>query len=287
MFEYLNTTEKNFLKDEKEIIPKLSNLFLNAVKNIKENNMGIAFSGGLDSSLLALLAQKANKKFKLYTVGLPNAQDTEYAARLALKMNWPLKIKILSSEEAKTTMKNVINILSKSKAELNPTSIGIASVLYATLNLAKKDNTKSILTGLGAEELFAGFKRHVNYGKDYSSKFIQKALLNGLKDMEVRDLARDLPIANHFKIKLITPFLDKELVEYAMKIHPSLKVNQEQKKIIMRKASISLGLPEEFALRKKLACQYGSKFDNFFEKLAKEKNLNYKKELIEHMKNGK
>ena len=264
--EFSSIKESEFLKDKPEIIKELSKLLLNSIKEIKEKEIGIAFSGGLDSTLLAFLSKKANKKFKLYTVGLQNSSDLEPASRCAIEMKWPIKIKIPSKQEATSTIEEVKEILSDSEAELNQTNIGIACVLYSVLKLAKQDKIKTILTGLGAEEIFAGYMRHSNYKKDFSVKFIQNAMIQGLKDMEKRDLSRDLAIANHLKVNLVAPFLNKNLVKYSMKIHPSLKVNKEKKKIILRETAESLGVPKEPSWRKKVAAQYGSGFSKLIKK---------------------
>tara|TARA_Y100000310_G_scaffold344165_1_gene455476 strand:+ start:346 stop:1221 length:876 start_codon:yes stop_codon:yes gene_type:complete len=290
MFEHiadklLNLKQEEYIQNKSQIVPQLKEYLLDSLKSIQDEKIGIAFSGGLDSSLLALLAQKTGKKFMLYSVGLQKSPDLEYAGRLALQMNWPLKIKILSEQQAEEILINTAQILSDSTAEINTVNIGVGSVIYSVLQMARKDGIKTVIGGLGAEEIFAGYKRHVNYGKDYSKESIQKALFEGLKGLETRDLARDLPIANYFGIKILSPFLTEDIVSYSMKIHPELKINSSQKKIILRETAIHLGLPEEFALRKKLACQYGSKFDKFIEKLAKRKNLSSKKELLKNLTN--
>ena len=58
---------KPLLTDKEEIIQKLSNLLLQAVeKRTNYKKIGIAFSGGIDSTLLAFLCIKLNKKFTLY-----------------------------------------------------------------------------------------------------------------------------------------------------------------------------------------------------------------------------
>tara|TARA_Y100000310_G_scaffold133889_1_gene132867 strand:+ start:7744 stop:8607 length:864 start_codon:yes stop_codon:yes gene_type:complete len=271
--------EEEYMTNKEEIIPQLTQLLKETLIAIPDETIGIAFSGGLDSSLLAILAQQTGKKFKPYTVGLPNAEDVDYAGRIALQMHWPVKIKILTPDEATTTIQEVTTILSNTHQDVSPTHVGIGAVVYSVLQMAKQDGIKTVIGGLSAEELFAGYKRHTDYGKEYSPTFIQQALWQGLKDMETRDLARNLPIAQAVGINLVAPFLNESLTHFAMQIHPSLKVTQDKKKIILRETAIHLGLPEEFAMRKKVACQYGSKFDKFMGTLAKQQNTT-KKEYI-------
>jgi asparagine synthetase B (glutamine-hydrolysing) len=258
--EFSSIKEPEYLTNKEEIIPELSRLLLQAIKNIPEDTIGIAFSGGVDSALLALLTKKAGKKVKLYTVGLEGAKDLDHAMKCAAEMQWPIKIKVFTHQQAEEVIKKTRTILEASNAELNTINLGVGAVVYAVLELAKEDNITTVLGGLGAEEIFAGYMRHCDYGKNFSSSFVKQAMIQGLKDMEIRDLARDLPLANHFGIKIITPFLDQELVRYAMKIHPQLKINNDKKKIILRDVARYLGVPQEQAERKKVAAQYGSGF---------------------------
>ena len=168
----------------------------------------------------------------------------------------------------------------KNKVDCNVINIGVGCVVYSVLEMAKKDNINIILSGLGSEEIFAGYERHTNYSKDFSQETIQKNLWQGLKEMETRDLSRDLAIAKFFNINLLAPFLSKDLVKYAMQIHPSLKINKSDKKIILRETALELGLPKEFAFRKKKAAQYGSKFDRALLRLSNKKGFKYKKDYI-------
>ena len=160
----------------------------------------------------------------------------------------------------------------------DPTKIGIGCVVYAVLEMAKKDNFKVVLGGLGAEEIFAGYERH---RKDLSK--IHEECWNGLFTLEERDLARDLPISKFFNINLRAPFLDKELVKYSMLIPPELKANKQEKKIILRETAVELGIPREFAFRKKIAAQYGSKFDRAILKLSKKNGFKYRRDYLKSL----
>ena len=161
---------------------------------------------------------------------------------------------------------NVIHITGKR----DPVSVGVGCVMYCVCEMMEE---QVLLTGIGSEELFAGYERHKGD--------VQAACWDGLLHIWERDISRDLSIAEHFGKELRLPFMDKELIEYAMKIDPSLKIG-EQRKQILREAAVNLGLQKEFAFRKKSAAQYGSKFDFALEKLAKKKGLG-KKEYLESL----
>ena len=68
-----------------------------------------------------------------------------------------------------------------------------------------------------------------------------------------------------------------------MKFEGESKIKNGEKKVILRKIAEEMGLPKEFAWRKKQGAQYGSKFDRAIEKLTKMNGFKYKQEYIESL----
>jgi asparagine synthetase B (glutamine-hydrolysing) len=253
----------NILTDKPEIIKHLSTLLTNAVETRKANKIAIGFSGGIDSTLIAFLAEKLNLPFTLYSVGLENSPDLEYAKKVAKHYNWDLISKTLTPEEVENIFKKLIKLLPR----VDVVNLGVGAVTYAVCEQVKE---KVIFTGLGSEEIFAGYERHKGN--------ITENCWKGLEDIYERDIQRDSTIANHFKLIPKCPFLDKELIEYSMQIDENLKMN-EYKKLILRHTAEHLGLFKDFCWRKKKAAQYGSYFDKVLTKLAKKEKLT-KREYI-------
>ena len=52
-------------------------------ENVPESQIAVAFSGGVDSSLLAKICQDLGKKLVLITVGFPGSHDIRFAKGLA------------------------------------------------------------------------------------------------------------------------------------------------------------------------------------------------------------
>ena len=153
----------------------------------------------------------------------------------------------------------------------------MALPLYAALEVAKKEKITTILGGLGSEEIFAGYKRH----KDSSE--INKECIRGLIHIKERDLNRDNALADFFKIKLEAPYLDEDLVDYALRIPEDMKIKNGKEKLILRQVGKDLGVPSEVVNRKKKAAQYGSNSIKFIEKLAKKNKFRYKKDYLEKL----
>jgi len=262
-------------KDHREILKDLQDIVVNSIKkNIPNERFGILFSGGVDSTLIAQVCRKEKKDFICYTAalqdkGLKQAEDLSYAKKAAKKLNLKLKIKTINLNETEKYIKKILKILN----EPNVVKVGVALPFYISFEMAKKDKINVMFSGLGSEELFAGYERHLK------AEDINKECFNGLLNMYERDISRDLAIAKAQKISLRVPYLEKELIDYALRIPAEFKLSVNQNKLILREVAEQLGL-KEFAWRKKRAAQYGSRFDNAIEKLAKRKGFKYKKDYL-------
>jgi len=252
---------------------QLKEALVNAVKKlIPKEKFGIFFSGGVDSSFIAMICKQAGADFIAYSVGMENSPDLQWAERVAKALDLDWKKKDFTLDEAEALFKRTAKIW-----EPDVLKMGVGSVEAAVLEMAKEDKITKLFGGLGSEEIFAGYERHAK------SENKHEECWNGLKSMWHRDLTRDIPVANHFQVEFLTPFLDEDLIRIAMGIDISKKINDEQKKIVLREIAEELGLPKEFAWRKKQAAQYGSWFDKALEKLAKKKGMHktaYVKSLI-------
>jgi diphthine-ammonia ligase len=261
----LELKTNNIITNKEDIVQNLNTLLTNSVKKLP-NKVAIAFSGGVDSSLITFLCHKLNKEVSLYAIGFKDSKDILSAQKVAKEMNWEINTIIISLEDCEKIFKEVIKITKKR----DPITIGVGSVTYSVLKETKED---FLVTGLGSEEIFAGYDRHKGN--------INEECWKGLTEIWQRDLVRDISLAKIFNKEIKLPFLDKELIKYSMQIDESLKV-QEFRKQILRETAVSLGLPKDIAFRKKCAAQYGSKFDYALEKLAKKKGLK-KREYLEQL----
>ena len=240
---------------------------------------GVLFSGGVDSSLIAFVSKQLKSNFTCYTVGIANSNDIIWAQKVANEYKFNFKYKILSLDEFKIVVKNVVKLLN----DADFVKVSVGSVLYAAGKLALANGDKNLFVGLGSEELFAGYQRHEDAFQGSNFEALHKECWNGLKNMWSRDLVRDFTIAKALRLNLMTPFLDKDLIKTAMNIHPMLKLDKNHKKIILRESAEFIGLKKEFAWRKKQAAQYGSNFVNGIDKLARGNGFKFKKEYLQSL----
>ena len=293
-----NTEKRTFFscfpehQESKEIIKdKTTKLLEKAVeKRIPQKKFGLLFSGGIDSTFLAKIIkdkvlQNQSDTFTCYTAVLDvpgvQASDLSFAQEAAKTLGVPLKVRKIKMEEIPEQLKKIVPLIEDS----NVTKVGVALTFSFACELAKEDGCKVIFSGLGSEEIFAGYERHKN------SANINQECVSGLLKMYERDLYRDDVITMHYGLELRLPFLDKELISYALKIPAKYKIkNKEMKKmsageitfsetitkLLLREIALEQGVPEKFALRRKTAAQYGSRMDYALDKLAKRNGFSSK-----------
>lgn len=237
---------------------------------------GVLFSGGLDSTLIAYLCKDLGADFVCYTVAVDDpameeAEDLVYAKSIAADLGLPLRIKKIGVDEVERYLKDVVPSID----DTDSVKISVAVPLYAACEMAKEEGIKTVLYGLGTEELFAGYERHKRVNKDD----LNRACLSGLLEMYERDLYRDWEVAKSHGISLRAPFLATDLVDYALKIPAVYKLTATADKAILREIAKDLGLPK-VAGRKKKAVQYGANVVKGIEKLAKRKGYRYKRDYL-------
>ena len=273
------------LKDKAKGNPdkeRLKQAIIEAVKKrVPSEPFGLFFSGGVDSSLIALICKQLGLKFTCYTVGfkseegeLPN--DIWYAREVAKRLELNHVEKVFNLKEASDMMKKAMKVfpLPKKWDTTYFVTLDVASVVIAAASIAKE---KVFFGGLGSEEIFAGYKRHEK------SSDVNEECWKGLKEMWSRDLYRDVKLGGALKIALLVPFLDEDVIIEAMKFSGEHKIKGEHKKAILREIAEEMGLPKEFAWRKKQGAQYGSKFDVAIEKLRRMNKFETKREYIESL----
>jgi len=276
------------IKDTKqEIIAKLKELLFAAIiKRVPKDGspVGVMFSGGIDSTFLAYSLKMLKEEGKIdndvicYTAGFfaegqEDAKDLTASESIAKEYGFDVKTNVVGLDEAEKMIKKVVSIIS----DTNVIKVGVGVTGLAAGSMADVD---VIFTGLGSEEIFAGYERH------RKSEDVNKECLKGLEIVYDRDCYRDYILCKEAGLDLRLPFLDHDVVEYALRIPAKYKLNG-QNKIILREVAKSIGIREEFAERKKLGAQYGSKFDRAIAMLAKRNGFKYKSDYLDSCETGK
>ncbi|MEM4576114.1 MAG: asparagine synthase-related protein [Candidatus Nezhaarchaeales archaeon] len=216
-------------------------------RNLSE---GLLLSGGLDTSILAAVASRFASP-KAFTVGFDGAPtpDIEYAKIISSKLQLKHVVHRFSYEELWEAIKEVIRILKT----FDPMEVRNSAVLYVSLRLAKEHGVKTVMTGDGSDELFAGYS--FLFGLSYEELKLK------LKKLWENMHFSSIPLAKELGLEAKLPFLDPEFKSFAMSISPRYKVRRKGGKVygkwILRKAFEGI-LPNEIVWRDKAPIEFGS-----------------------------
>ena len=226
-------------------------ILTNAVNECKSD--WIALSGGLDSSILAHL--RKDQKPETMTIITKDflGTDLTFAQIIAKHLGLNLSLIQVSMEEVLDSINETIKIL----GNYNDIEIRNSIVPYIYLTTLKKKGVDSVITGDGADEVFAGY----NFLLKKSDEEIGEELKRIKKIMHFpsKDIARSL------NMKVETPFLNEELIKFSDDIEISKKINAKDGekfgKWILRE-TFEKYLPNNITWREKSPMQDGSGTNN-------------------------
>ena len=242
----------------KEILKKqLKDLLITSVKKRVSglSTVGILFSGGIDSTIIAKITDDLGIKTCLYSVGHKDSADLKFARKTAEEMNLPLKTKVIDVDDVKKYLIPVLDAVE----EFNIMKIGVGMPAYIAAEMAHEDNLKVMLSGQGADELFGGYNRYLKFYEE-KGEMAQEDLKKDILNLYHVNLQRDDAVTMANSIELRVPYLDPDIINIAMNIPMKYKINKEDtlRKCILREVGAELGVPEEIVKRPKKAAQYGS-----------------------------
>jgi asparagine synthase (glutamine-hydrolysing) len=251
-------------RPEAQVAEELRGLLVDSVaKRVSDGDTGAWLSGGIDSAALTALARRQVPRLQTFAVGVKGARDLKYARAVSEYVDTEHHERLCTAGEMLEALPEVIYHLESFDALLVRSSI----TNFMVGRLAS-EHVPAVLSGEGGDELFAGYA----YLQELAPRELPDELVDITRRLHNTALQRvDRCSAGHGLVAR-TAFLDRHVVDYALRIPPYMKIQENGstvEKWILRRALDGL-LPEEVLIRTKSKFWEGAGVGDLLEAHAEE-----------------
>ncbi len=220
-----------------------------------KENVGIMFSGGLDSAVIAVIARKYCEP-TLYTMGLEGSHDLEWGRDCAAVLDITWKgIEVLEKDIVQS-LDRVQNVHCMDNPKWITTFVGFDIALGGI-------SEEIVICGQGADELFGGYRKYID--RDDADAMMKR----DLDELRMLEFPAYQKMASYYKKELLAPYIDERFVKFTDSIGIEQKIGERGNKIVLRDAAGLLGVPGMMANKPKKAMQYGSGISKVIKKHLK------------------
>jgi len=217
-----------------------------------EKNLGdgLLLSGGLDTSVVASIAARRTSS-RAFTVAFQEADatDPKYAELVAKHLGLRHNVHRFDREELFDAFTECIKVM----RTFDPVEIRNDVAIYIGLKFARENGVKSIMTGDGCDELFAGYSFFLDCDEDRLKLELEK--------IQCEMKFASIMLAENLGMSAKLPFLDSDVKAFAVRLEPQYLVRFERGrkwgKWLVRKAFEGI-LPEEIVWREKTPIEHGT-----------------------------
>lgn len=211
-------------------------------------SVGVFLSGGLDSTIVAAIAARwyaeRGEQLQTFAVGLEGSSDVLAARRAAEVLGSEHRERIYTAQEARAALPAVVRAIE----HFDPSLVRSAVPNFLLAELAA-EHVKVVLTGEGADELFAGYAYH---HADIDPEALHDELVAGVENLHGLNLQRADRTTMAHSLEARVPFLDRAVIRLALRLPAAWKEarNGVPEKRLLRQAFAGW-LPDDLLWRAK------------------------------------
>lgn len=234
--------------------------------------IGIAFSGGVDSTLLAVVCNSMKYDIALLTVGFSKSHDVEFSRTVASKLPFAADVKhhVLTILDDASNFTSIYDNVRRRVSHADGLSwIENSIAFYHLACFARQKSIDALVTANGIDELFCGYDAYRRIlsepstaGKDATAynRLIDDLMQQKL-DNELRMFDAINKIISEFNVALFQPLLSSNFYSVAHGIPLSEKITGPDdlyRKHAIRRLAKTVGVPNISYEKRKKALQYGT-----------------------------
>jgi asparagine synthase (glutamine-hydrolysing) len=234
--------------------------------------VAVAFSGGLDSAVTALLAKQANLEVELLSTGLRGSTELQTVEKYAKALDLPISIETYEPDSLDPFIRRIIWLIE----EHDLMRVSIAVPLHWAAMLAARRGHSVMLCGQGSDELYGGYYKYAKILDNEGRRALASSLYRSIIEAPQVNYERDEQATCPSGVELRTPFANLEIIDFSFRIPLEFKVktgNDLTRKWVLRAAALKAGLPDEMVWKRKKAIQHGTGVENAIRKLARKQRL--------------
>jgi asparagine synthase (glutamine-hydrolysing) len=260
------------VSDHEAAIDDLEGAIETATAGVRQDDrdIAVAFSGGVDSALVAELLDAP-----LYVVGFSDSHDVAAARTAADAMGRDLTVVDLEPADLERAVPEV----ARATGRTNAMDVQIALPLYLVGERVAADGFDALAVGQGADELFGGYEKVVRLDHRVEAETVRGAVREQIRSLP-NQLPRDVLTIEATGLEPVAPFLHDAVVEAALRLPDELLADADERKRGFRRVA-DRHLPAEVASRDKKAVQYGSLVARELDRLARQ--AGYKRRMDDHV----
>ncbi|HEV2785710.1 MAG TPA: asparagine synthase (glutamine-hydrolyzing), partial [Solirubrobacteraceae bacterium] len=196
--------------------------------------VGVFLSGGLDSAIVAAIAarhlERRGERLKTFAVGTRGSADLEAARVVSRQLGTEHHERVYDAREALRALPGVVRAIE----HFDPSLVRSAVPNFLLAEMAAQ-HVKVVLTGEGADELFAGYEYLRGFDRPEALRAELMRTLHGLHNLNLQRCDR-VTMAHGLEARV--PFLDRQVIAFAFGLPMAWKQSApgEPEKRLLRRA---------------------------------------------------